>query len=73
MLMLLIVIGTSICVLVDPKKIGVKKGQIQGLANIGPWGWFFACLLIWIIAFPVYLFKRPQFKAINAAATQPPA
>jgi len=72
MVMVLIVIGTSIWVLVDAKKIGVKKGQVKGLANLSPWEWFFACLGLWIISFPVYLAMRPQFKTINAAATQPP-
>jgi len=61
----LIILGTSIWVLFDAKSIGVKKGQVKGLGNMGPWGWFFACLLIWIIAFPLYLAKRPEFKRIN--------
>ena len=65
----LVVIVTSIWVFVDARKIGVKKGQVQGLANLSPGGWLVACLLLWIIAFPVYLFKRSQFKAINAAKT----
>ena len=51
----LIVLGTSIWVLVDAKTIGVKKGQIEGSGNMGPWGWFFACVLLWIICFPFYL------------------
>ncbi|MGV8057303.1 MAG: SHOCT domain-containing protein [Smithellaceae bacterium] len=63
----LIVIGTSIWVLFDAKSIGVKKGQIKGIANMGPWGWFFVCLLLWIIGFPVYLAKRGEFKRINSS------
>ena len=62
----LVVIGTSIWVLIDAKSIGVKKGQIKGFFNMGPWGWFFVCLLIWIIGFPVYLAKRNEFKKINS-------
>jgi hypothetical protein len=64
----LIVIITSIWVLIDAKKIGVKKGQIKGLADIGPWGWFFVCLLLWIIGFPFYLLKRGELKRINGKA-----
>jgi hypothetical protein len=64
----LIVIITSIWVLIDAKKIGVKKGQIKGLADIGPWGWFFVCLLLWIIGFPLYLLKRGELKRINGKA-----
>ncbi len=64
-LILIAVIGTSIWVLYDAKTIGVQKGQIQGLASMGPWGWFFGCLLLWIICFPFYLIKRSEFKKIN--------
>ncbi len=61
----LIVVGTSIWVLIDAKSIGVEKGQIEGLGNMGPWGWFFACLLLWIGGFPFYLAKRSEYKKIN--------
>lgn len=64
-LILLIVIGTSIWVLFDAKSIGAKRGQIKGLANMGPVGWFLTCLGIWIIAFPLYLVKRNEFRKIN--------
>jgi hypothetical protein len=63
----LLVIGSSIWVVVDAKSIGVKRGQIKGIGNIGPWGWFVACLLLWILAFPLYLSKRSEFKRINSA------
>lgn len=64
-LILLIIIGTSIWVFVDAKKIGIKKGQVKGLFNMAPVGWLFACLLLWIVAFPVYLVKRGELKKIN--------
>jgi len=62
---LLLVVVTSIWVFVDAKKIGVKKGQVKGLADLGPAGWLFACLLLWIVAFPLYLIKRPELKQVN--------
>lgn len=61
----LIVIGTSIWVLADAKTIGVQKGQITGFTDMGVLGWFIACLLLWIIAFPIYLAKRSEYKRIN--------
>lgn len=61
----IIILASGIWVLVDAKTIGVKKGQIQGLGDLGPWGWFFACLLLWIISFPFYLAKRPEYKRIH--------
>lgn len=64
-LFFIVVLGTSIWVLVDTKTIGVKKGQLKGVADLGPWGWFFVCLLLWIIGFPFYLAKRRELKRIN--------
>ena len=64
-LIFIVVLGTSIWILVDTKTIGVKKGQIKGVADLGPWGWFFVCLLLWIIGFPFYLAKRGELKRIN--------
>lgn len=65
MWMWIVVIVTSIWVYFDAKKIGIKRGQIKGVANMGPVAWLIICLGLWIIAFPVYLIKRPQFKKIN--------
>lgn len=63
---MLIVLGTSIWVLFDTKAIGVKKGQAEGFTDMGPWGWFFACLLLWIVCFPWYLSKRSEYIRINS-------
>ena len=62
---LIIVIGTSVWVFKDAQAIGVKKGQISGVADAGPGGYLLGCLLFWIIVFPVYLLARPAFKRIN--------
>lgn len=64
-ILLIIVVGTSLWVFFDASAIGVKKGQVTGLANMGPIGWLFASLLLWIIAFPLYLANRGKFKAAN--------
>lgn len=65
LIVLTIIVGSSIWVLIDARSIGVKKGQISGLGNMGPAGWFFACLLLWIVGFPMYLAKRPELKRVN--------
>jgi hypothetical protein len=62
---ILIVIGSAIWVYFDAKTIGVKKGQMTGLADLSPIGWFLTSLGLWIIAFPLYLAKRPEYKKIN--------
>jgi hypothetical protein len=61
----LIIPGTAIWVYFDAKSIGVEKGKLKGLADMGPAGWFFACLLLWIIGFPLYLSKRGEYKNIS--------
>ncbi len=61
-----VIIISSIWVFVDAKKIGVKKGQIKGVADLGPGTWLIVCLFLWIIAFPMYLIKRPEFIKANA-------
>jgi hypothetical protein len=65
----MIVIGAAIWVLIDARKIGVKKGLISGMGNIGPWGWFFVTLLLWIVGFPMYLCYRGKCKRAVAGAT----
>jgi len=62
----LIIWTTSIWVLFDAQTIGVKKGVIKGWGNMGPWGWFFVSLLLWIVGFPFYLAKRGEFKRANS-------
>lgn len=64
-LFLLVILVSSFWVLFDAKSIGVKKGQIKGFCDLGPWGWFFVCLLLWIVGFPAYLAKRGELKRIN--------
>ena len=58
-----VVLGTAIWMAADAAQIGYDKDDIKGLAAIGPAGWFFAGLLLWIVAFPLYLIKRPELKA----------
>lgn len=64
----IIVIATSIWVLFDAKTLGIRKGMMPGFADLGPWGWFFASLLLWIVVFPLYLSKRDAYKKIIAGS-----
>lgn len=66
LIMILVVVGTSIWVLADSVKIGAKKGILTGIADIGPGGWFCASLMLWIVAFPLYLAKRSEIVAAVA-------
>ena len=61
----LMIIGSAFWVLIDASSMGVKKGQITGIGNLSPLGWFWCCLLLWIVAFPLYLSKRPELKRLS--------
>ena len=71
MIVLAIVLLTSIWVYFDARSIGVKKGVISGFFDLGPGGWFWVCLLLWIIGFPAYLAKRGSYKraVVNTVTT----
>ncbi len=62
MWLLLIIIGTSIWVFFDAKKIGVKKKKKKSFVNFGPVGWLLCSLGLWIVTFPLYLIKRSDLK-----------
>jgi len=65
-LIAMLVLGTSIWVFFDAREIGVERGQVDGMLDMGPGGWAFCCLLLWIVCFPLYLSKRNSYKQINS-------
>jgi hypothetical protein len=67
----LIILGTSIWVYFDAKSIGVRKTEEKSFTNMGPVGWLFCSLLLWIVAFPLYLFKRSSFKTKFQSGNKP--
>jgi hypothetical protein len=77
LLMSALVIGTSVWVAVDASNLCVRRGSLGGgFLDIGVAGWFFACLLLWIVAFPAYLVVRPRHVArkqvTDRGAVHPP-
>jgi len=68
-LMAILVVGSSIWVGIDAWSIGARKGLVPGIVDLGHVGWFFACLGIWVLAFPLYLANRGDIiKAVKAEA-----
>lgn len=63
-----IVIGTSLWMAFDAHQIGYDKSRVKGMAGMGPAGWLFAGLLLWIVAFPLYVAKRGQLRAAAGKA-----
>jgi hypothetical protein len=66
----LVVLGSSIWMAVDASQLGYDKRDVKGLAAMGPAGWLLAGLLLWIVAFPLYLIKRPELKAAGERRRQ---
>jgi hypothetical protein len=60
------VIVTSIWMAIDADRLGYDKRDIKGVAAMSPGGWLVCGLLLWIVAFPLYLIKRPELAAAGA-------
>ena len=67
-----IILGSSIWVPIDATRIGAKRDKTLGMAGTSPAVWFVACLLFWIIFFPLYLFQRDKIKAAHASPPTSP-
>lgn len=70
MFMYLLIIGSVFFVYFDAtkNKIGKVAGE-KGFANMSAGMWAFCTALLWIVAFPLYLFKRGSLK--EKALTNP--
>lgn len=50
---LVLCIVISFWVYFDARRIGVRKGQVSGLANMPPSSWLLGCLLLSIVTIPL--------------------
>jgi len=64
-------VATAFAVGIDAKSIGIRKGLRSGILDMGPAGWTLACLLLWIVAVPIYLIQRKELKRLALAAKFP--
>ena len=65
-LVLLIVIVTTVWVAYDADGIlsHISAAKRKSLGLWGPGQWATGCLLVWILVFPAYLFKRQKYLRI---------
>lgn len=63
LIMLATVLGTAIVAAMEASKVGMKSDRKKG--TYSPTAWFFIIALLWIIGYPVYLFKRKHFGLSN--------
>lgn len=58
----LVVLGSSVWVLIDAHRLGLRAGRDgkRRLLSNDPATWFFGCILLWIVVFPLYLVARTK-------------
>lgn len=69
---LLIVVPSSIWVFQDAKQTKITVDGKQYGTNNGEWAWLMSCLFIWIVMFPMYLYKRNQLPQFRQNYSRPP-
>jgi len=68
--MLALVVGSAVAVYIDAKRIGARKGLVDGIANNSPGVWAFGVVALWILVLPIYLVSRGKIRtAANAEKT----
>jgi hypothetical protein len=63
-----LVLVSAIWVYMDAKKLGIRKGLMPGLFDMGPQLWAVGTFFLWILFFPFYLVKRKDLHALAAKA-----
>ena len=61
MFLAVIVVVSSLWVAIDSKKNKIPSYGEDYTLNTGAVTWLIGCLLLWIFAFPSYLYRRHQF------------
>lgn len=56
----MMILGTSAWAAYDSWKNRVTSAGSERWYGTEPFTWFVACILVWIIAFPWYLYRRGQ-------------
>lgn len=57
------VVGTAIVAAMEASKVGMKSDRANG--TYSPTAWFFIICLLWVIGYPVYLYKRKHYSLSN--------
>jgi hypothetical protein len=55
----------------DAQRIGVRKGVVTGIADLGIGAWAAGCILLYIVAAPLYFWHRQTFRAANGRDSVP--
>lgn len=63
MIMLATILGTAIVAAMEASSAGMKSDSDKG--TYSPTAWFFIITFLWVVGYPVYLFKRKYFGLAN--------
>ncbi len=63
LIMLGTILGTAIVAAMEASKVGMKSDRSKG--TYSPTAWFFILMLIWIVGYPIYLYKRKYYGLAN--------
>jgi|AntRauTorckE5430_2_1112549.scaffolds.fasta_scaffold06378_5 hypothetical protein len=63
LLMLATVLGTAIVAAMEASKAGMKSDRKKGIYSAT--AWFFIITFLWIIGYPIYLYKRKHYGLTN--------
>lgn len=63
LIMIATVLGTAIVASMEASKLGMKGDRKKG--SYSPTAWFFILSFIWIIGYPIYLYKRKNYGLAN--------
>lgn len=68
-LLLALVFACAVFVGADAHLLGVERGGLGGgFIDMGPVEWFIVVLLLWVVAFPLYLAYRPLYQQASLNA-----
>jgi len=59
----LVVLGSAVLMAIDASRIGFgsKPNPKTGKTEEGPTAWFLSALLLWLFAYPIYMFRRNRY------------
>ncbi len=63
LLMLTTILGTALVASMEASKVGMKSDRKKG--TYSPTAWFFIITFMWIIGYPIYLYKRKHYGLKN--------
>ena len=70
LIVFVVAVGVATWVATDASRLGARRGRLGGgFLDMGPVGWFFACVITWLVGVVCYLIARPRLVAAQHGPT----